>query len=84
MQDGSYPNCERLAARSDDRVAITNFMQWLGEQSVVLARWGDDGSLQPMRLPLDLLVLRWMGINEVALEKERSALLRSITEQNNK
>lgn len=62
----------------EDRVTVESFLEWLQEQRIVLASWGD-GSTPRWPLPItesrNDLLNRYFHIDAKALESERRALL---------
>lgn len=60
------PHCNRLAKRQDERMAISDFLDWLNGRGMFIA--GHRG-------PNDPLIYQYLGVSPVALDRERRALL---------
>jgi len=76
-EKGKYPNCEKLAAASDEYRTIMTFLDNIKPE---LAEWQQlDGIdvMYPIR-NRDELVLEYLGIDTKELEKERRAILETI------
>lgn len=76
-----YPNCDKLAALTNEHEAIVDFAEWLNDtKRIQLGRHEQfegyrDPQFAPIATPVDKLVLEFLGIDPVALEQERRALL---------
>lgn len=72
--------CGKLAAAADERRAICDFLEWAGSQGILLARHQHVAEYRNPQLAVvpeqaDQIVLRYLDIDPVALERERRALL---------
>ncbi len=70
---------ERLEAtkKTDDATQLVGeFIDWLSEEKqLVLGRWNDDDELIPARENIQRLLAEYFGIDQNALEAEKTALL---------
>lgn len=73
-----YPMCTRLSSASGERSTINQFVEWLQEKGIWLCD-RDEGSnfaeYRPITKRSDELVLEYLEIDPVALEKERRQIL---------
>lgn len=78
-ESAAYPTSEKLADVEDAYVTLHQFLDWLSEQDIHLAKYEDVGLrdlwLQPLRERHEGTVLRFFGIDPAALERERRAML---------
>jgi hypothetical protein len=76
-----YPECERLAALQVRRDAVIDFLEWLDTETIALSQVDTTtpGLPRCWHLPIiesrNALLMRHFGIDCVALEKERRAML---------
>lgn len=75
-----YPQCEKYAEVRDKMVEIRNFMEFLSEKKMILAKYGEwpggnDRILYEQHLDMEALLCEHFGIDPKKLEKERSAML---------
>lgn len=78
--DDAYPQASKLAAASSDRSTVADFLEWCSEQGYHLAKHGDGAELSASRLYVipqthDAVVMDYLGIDTIALERERRAML---------
>jgi len=76
-EEEKYPNCEKLAAASDQHRIIMEFLDNIEPE---LAVWGNVDDLSSL-YPIDnkeKTVLKYLGVDPVELENERRAILKSI------
>lgn len=83
MGEIKTPQCDKLAAAKEARDAVIEFLDWARGEGMLLGRYQHlDGFRDEMFIPIptpdDSLVMRFLGIDEQALEVERRALLRRI------
>jgi len=71
-----YPQCQKVAAVSNDQSAIANFILWLEEQGIFLAKWGDqyEQMVRVTESPITLFA-RYHDIDMNELERERQHIL---------
>lgn len=77
-EEKSYPVCEKLAEHYDEIVILRNFLDFLNEQEIVLGKWSEHPELHEIMESFDSLTHRYFGIDDIELEKERSAMLKSL------
>lgn len=72
-----YPQSEKLAAAHDERSAIAEFLEWLeSDQGIILAEYEEEsGHYQAVLENFDRIIMRYLDIDERALEQERRAML---------
>lgn len=73
-----YPEAEKLAQASRERIVLDAFLEWCEDQRIELGKW-ESGTLndnfEPLvEKPRDI-VFRYLGIDPKKLEAERKALL---------
>jgi hypothetical protein len=75
-----YPQSEKLAAARDARLAIAEFIEWLEhDQGIVLATTPEHGNYYVAVFePADTIIMRFLDIDEKALEQERRAMLEAL------
>lgn len=80
MSDSKYPQSEKLAEAHEDRIAISEFIEWLGQdQGIVLAEINQElGRYEAVLETTDTIIMRYLDIDEAALEQERRAMLASL------
>lgn len=86
MNIQEYPECEKLDKASSERDSIVSFLDWLGENNVRLylneAYEGYDNSVPMLcRESPDSLAMRFLDIDQITLEKERSELLKQLPQR---
>lgn len=70
------PQCDRLSEVSEEMDTIRQFVDWLAEQGIHLAETSVvSGCSYPVLVTVDYLLNQYYGIDPVALEQERRALL---------
>lgn len=72
--------CDKLAAAAGERRALCDFLEWAGSQGIFLAHYQHIAEYRNPQLAVvpeqaDQIVLRYLNIDPVALERERRALL---------
>ena len=78
-----YPGCKHWAVVHDQARVIGEFLEWLCADGVSLCRICSAPS-RPVfqRLPIterrDVLIARYLGVDLVALEAERRAILKAV------
>jgi hypothetical protein len=71
-----YPVSEKLAEIRDGRVAINEFVEWLGGQGIALCSVPEgQAHFQPIARQTDALVMEMYEIDEKELERERRAMI---------
>jgi hypothetical protein len=94
MTDLKSPMCEKLSAVADQRMTITAFLDWLGEQGMVICKVHThteqckerglrtcgyhENEYYSVHEGPGKMILRFLEIDEKQLEKERQALLDSL------
>jgi len=81
MADSQYPLSDKLSDNAEARDAINEFVAWLnGTKRMSIGEWAKfdgfrDEMFTPARATSDSLVMEFLGIDPVALEKEPRAML---------
>lgn len=80
MADYPYPQSEKLREVEDERRAIVGFVEWLGmDRGIELCEFNEEaGDYYGIVDTIDSLVMRYLEIDERALEQERRAMLASL------
>lgn len=75
----SYPECEKLLAVRDKSSAISEFLEWCEENSIVLRQWRNDEFCPEMlgRSHEELLA-EYFGIDLKKVEVERREMLAAL------
>lgn len=73
--DTKYPECEKLAAVHDKRMAIIDFLEWAETEGMMLAEYYNDTQLFLARGQHDDFAMRYFGIDMKKLDKERRAII---------
>ena len=76
MEPSKYPECDKLAAVSEDSNKIGAFLDWLSEQGIRLAKYTEDDELLEERSKIEELLARYYGIDLKKVEDERQSILR--------
>ncbi len=80
-----FPEHEKLKKAEIECRAIGGFLDWMDEQDIVIAEYGDDkhnnGNLYLLYTPKATMIARFIGIDEGKLEAEKRAMLESFREQ---
>jgi DNA polymerase III epsilon subunit-like protein len=76
-----YPEHEKLKALNGANQIVGNFIEWLYEQHIDLAKWDGD-SLYPINKSRDDLLAEHFGIDRNVLEQEKQAMLDEIRKMN--
>lgn len=73
------PQSNRLADHMDEYNTLREFLDWLGGQGILLARF-ETSELRPDPIhdSLDSLALRFLGVDAAKLDKERQDLLKYV------
>ena len=71
------PQSDKLADQADEYNTIHEFLEYLGNKGIVLARYDEGSSYRPDVIGErhDDLVLEFLGVDAKALDKERNKLL---------
>lgn len=72
-----YPECEKLKAVDKQIVAIRNFFDFLQENHIGLMDFETAYPAHVYEYQREELILKYFGIDQKELEKERKALLES-------
>jgi hypothetical protein len=75
MAEPQYPQSEKLRATADERHAVGDFLEFLRQQGIELAPTDERNYPLPTE---DSLVMKWLGVDEKALERERRAMLEAL------
>jgi hypothetical protein len=74
-----YPECDKMIAVSKESQAIGNFLEWLGEQGILLAEYGTEryhrDQLMPKHISIEKLLAEYFEIDLDKVETERRAML---------
>lgn len=82
MSDSRYPQSEKLAEAHEDRIAITEFLEWCTTQGIVLAKPSPHGyTYEAIHGTHDSLIMQYLEVNETELEQERRAMLAAAREE---
>lgn len=77
----NYPEHDKLKALAGANQTVGDFIGWLEEQGLELARWNEAGTYcLPANKPREELLAEFFGINRSALEAEKLAMLGSLRE----
>ena len=82
------PELEKMQAVRDDSQKIGEFLEWLAEQDIELAKWElheeeQFEEMTPIRQTREQILAEFFGIDLVKCERERQALLDAVREDNN-
>ena len=79
-----YPEHEKLKALNGANQTVGDFIEWLGEQGLVIAKWSDDGGdyMWPAGKSRDELIAEFFDIDRDKLEEEKREMLNKIRESN--
>lgn len=69
------PECERLAAVSEESNKIGSFLDWMQSKGLVIASYDDDGYLYSAHISINHLLAEYYEIDLDKVEQERRALL---------
>ena len=72
-----FPQHAKLAAAHDEAQVAIAFARWLNESGYQICTREPDGSFAGPRVDLDHVILKWLGVDWEALEREQ----RDIAEQ---
>lgn len=73
------PQCDRLSEVSEEMDTIRQFVDWLAEQGIHLGQSSlQSGRMYPTSVSIDVLLKQYYGIDDIALEQERRALLEKV------
>ena len=77
-----YPELEKLTEVNDERLLITAFLDWCTEQGYELRDWSNTyhDQPQPISKTVDQIVADYLEIDLAVVEKERRALIESLTQ----
>jgi hypothetical protein len=83
IQHIESPECERLHAVHEESQKIGEFIEWLGENSYVLANWIKrnprwDEELAPANISTNALLAQYYDIDLDKVEDERRAILEAL------
>jgi molybdopterin converting factor small subunit len=83
IEGSGYPQCSKLSDHDAERTAIMQFLEWLEEEKIVLARWNREiDDLDYLGRSKDALVMEYFGVDVDELERERRAILQKLREDN--
>lgn len=79
-QQPECPECEKLTSASEESSKIGNFLDWLSENNILLARYEKcndfkDEMLFPVQKSFEQLLSEYFEIDLNKVEQERRALL---------
>lgn len=78
-----YPEHDKLTAVKDQTQAIGEFMDWLADDGVFLARYQEDSKYAwPIHRPITDLLAEWAGIDQNKIEAEKRQMLEQIRAAN--
>lgn len=77
-----YPECEKMRAAMDDSAVISQFLEWMDESGLVVARWPEEHSefaeLMPVGRNKEKLLADFFGIDLDKVEAERQHILKNL------
>lgn len=83
-----YPECEKLVAARHDSQVISEFLDWLNDEDIVLAEYSEDApcvvgvdQLTRYRGSLEKLLARFFEIDLAKLEAEKREILNRLREK---
>ncbi len=79
-----YPEHEKLKALNGANNIVGDFISWLSEQGIQLARWDKFDELHPINDSIESLLANFFGIDRNILEQEKQAMLDQIRKENNR
>lgn len=89
MSKVATPELDKMLKVQDENRIVVSFLEWLGEQEIVLARWFNpecdycnEDRLLSMTETKEQLLARYYSIDLNKAEAERQALLDDLREQN--
>lgn len=74
----AYPEHEKLKEVQIESNACGNFLEWLVEQEIYLAKYNEQGVLRPLRKSINELLEEHFGIDQKKLEEEKQAILKAL------
>lgn len=83
MSNEEYPECEKLARVSAERATLSDFFEWLNQRGMFLCTYTyapDSSRPWPVSESDDTLIMQYLEIDQIALEKERRAMLARLSE----
>ena len=80
--DDKYPECEKVKSVQPKSQAIGEFLDWLGEKGIHLAKWGDDDKLWPFNKNKEELLAEYFEIDLNKVEQEKRQMLEEIRNSN--
>lgn len=75
------PMTGKLLNVSDEEDTLREFLEWLEAKGYVIAQYGADHYLSDQLFPVDTnenILMDHLGIDQVALDKERRAILAAV------
>jgi hypothetical protein len=85
MPESKYPQCQKLKLGHETRLKLVEFMEWLNENGLTVCTHepthfaSRGGTYYQTTEQPDDLVLRFLEIDKVELERERRAMLEELT-----
>lgn len=74
--DIEFPEAAKFRAALPDSSVITEFLMWLDEKEIVLAKRAESGWLHTLQTPREEMLMEHFGIDWNKLEDERRAMIR--------
>lgn len=75
----NYPEHEKLRGLGGSNQVVGDFIEWLGEQEIELAKWNRSGTYcMPINKSRDSLIAEFFDIDRNKLESEKEAMLAAI------
>ena len=78
-----YPTLEKLSSVHTEKLALLNFLDFLGNKGLMLGFW-DDTRFVPSNTKSESLIHEYLEIDDNILEKERQQLLADFKELSSK
>ena len=82
MEAKKYPEHEKLGAVAERSQACYDFVCWLGERGIELARRAAGDELVPVQASMRVLLGEFFEIDHVRLEEEKVRMLNELAEAN--
>lgn len=73
-----YPQMNGLANQEATALVVTEFLEWLETKGYKVCETTPHAGLQPVLIPIDAFVSRFLGIDHAELQRERKSLLQTV------
>jgi len=71
----NYPECEKLSSSRKESTTIMNFLFYLEDESIKLAKYDEQESLRYFQCTNQNLMEKFLGIDSKKIEQERQHML---------